>query len=117
MCRSPRTGVLPAPAGATTRTSRPRRPCRPVGSAPKTRTRAIERLYPFGTAHSYGSIATLGLEHRLGGEFVDIAAMPTGKGYWLVAADGGVFSFGTAQFYGSMGGKPLNKPIVGMADG
>ncbi|MHB8296285.1 MAG: RCC1 domain-containing protein [Acidimicrobiales bacterium] len=37
------------------------------------------------------------------------------EGYWLVASDGGVFSFGTAGFHGSMGGKPLNKPIVGMA--
>jgi hypothetical protein len=36
-------------------------------------------------------------------------------GYWEVASDGGIFSFGTAQFYGSMGGKPLNKPVVGMA--
>ena len=30
-------------------------------------------------------------------------------------SDGGIFSFGNAQFYGSMGGKPLNKPVVGMA--
>jgi ribosomal protein L24E len=44
-----------------------------------------------------------------------MAATPTGKGYWFVAADGGVFTFGDAPFYGSMGGKPLNKPIVGMA--
>ncbi|MDA8148874.1 MAG: hypothetical protein M0Z93_08865, partial [Actinomycetota bacterium] len=29
--------------------------------------------------------------------------------------DGGIFSFGNAVFYGSMGGTPLNKPIVGMA--
>jgi hypothetical protein len=36
-------------------------------------------------------------------------------GYWEVASDGGIFSFGTAPFYGSMGGKPLNAPIVGMA--
>jgi predicted acyl esterase len=36
-------------------------------------------------------------------------------GYWEVAADGGVFSFGSAQFDGSMGGKPLNAPVVGMA--
>ncbi|HXW82382.1 MAG TPA: hypothetical protein VEJ84_22990, partial [Acidimicrobiales bacterium] len=36
-------------------------------------------------------------------------------GYWLVAADGGVFSFGDAGFYGSMGGKALNAPVVGMA--
>jgi hypothetical protein len=32
-----------------------------------------------------------------------------------VATDGGIFSFGSAQFYGSMGGKPLNKPVVGIA--
>jgi hypothetical protein len=37
------------------------------------------------------------------------------ESYWLVAADGGVFSFGSANFYGSMGGMPLNAPIVGMA--
>ncbi len=36
-------------------------------------------------------------------------------GYWEVAADGGIFAFGSAQFYGSMGDKPLNAPIVGMA--
>src|SRR6185312_4628096 len=41
------------------------------------------------------------------------AATPT-TGYWLVASDGGVFSFGDATFNGSMGGTPLNKPIVGM---
>ncbi|MDA8398949.1 MAG: hypothetical protein M0008_02700, partial [Actinomycetota bacterium] len=29
--------------------------------------------------------------------------------------DGGVFSFGNAKFYGSMGAKPLNAPIVGIA--
>ena len=32
-----------------------------------------------------------------------------------MASDGGIFSFGNAAFYGSMGGKPLNKPIVGLA--
>ena len=36
-------------------------------------------------------------------------------GYWLVASDGGVFNYGGAGFDGSMGGQPLNKPIVGMA--
>jgi hypothetical protein len=39
----------------------------------------------------------------------------SGPGYNEVASDGGVFSFGGAQFYGSMGGKPLNQPIVGIA--
>jgi hypothetical protein len=44
-----------------------------------------------------------------------MAATPDGKGYWLVAADGGVFGFGDAGFYGSMGGRPLDQPVVGMA--
>jgi hypothetical protein len=39
---------------------------------------------------------------------------PTG-GYWEVASDGGVFSFGNATFYGSVGGTRLNAPVVGMA--
>ena len=33
----------------------------------------------------------------------------------MVASDGGIFAFGNAGFYGSMGGHPLNQPIVGMA--
>jgi len=33
---------------------------------------------------------------------VGMAATPTGKGYWLVAADGGIFGFGDAQFYGNV---------------
>ena len=32
-----------------------------------------------------------------------------------MAADGGVFSFGDAQFHGSTGSLRLNKPVVGMA--
>ena len=39
---------------------------------------------------------------------------PDGKGYWMVASDGGIFSFGDAAFYGSTGPSHLNKPIVGM---
>jgi hypothetical protein len=35
-------------------------------------------------------------------------------GYWEVGADGGVFAQG-ATFYGSMGGKPLNAYMVGIA--
>ena len=39
---------------------------------------------------------------------------PTG-GYYEIASDGGLFAFGDAPFFGSMGGQPLNKPIVGIA--
>jgi hypothetical protein len=40
---------------------------------------------------------------------------PPNSSYWLVASDGGIFSFGNAQFYGSTGSLVLNKPVVGMA--
>ncbi|HXQ90445.1 MAG TPA: SpoIID/LytB domain-containing protein, partial [Acidimicrobiales bacterium] len=36
-------------------------------------------------------------------------------GYWLVASDGGVFSYGDAGFHGSAGNIHLTKPVVGMA--
>lgn len=44
-----------------------------------------------------------------------MAATADGGGYWEVATDGGLFAFGDVRFYGSMGGKPLNKPVVAMA--
>jgi sugar lactone lactonase YvrE len=35
-------------------------------------------------------------------------------GYWLVGSDGGIFSFGSAQFYGSTGSLALQRPVVGI---
>ncbi len=64
----------------------------------------------------FGSMAG----HRLNAPVVGAAFTPVHDGYWLVAADGGIFSFGSAPFLGSMGGRRLNQPIVGMtatADG
>ena len=40
---------------------------------------------------------------------------PPVQGYWLLASDGGIFTFGNAGFFGSKGGQPLDKPIVGMS--
>ena len=37
-----------------------------------------------------------------------------GSGYWTLAADGGIFSFGAARFFGSMGGQRLNQPVRGL---
>jgi hypothetical protein len=37
------------------------------------------------------------------------------EGYWMDASDGGIFSFGVSAFHGSMGGRHLAKPVVGMA--
>ena len=41
-------------------------------------------------------------------------ATPSGNGYWLVATDGGIFAYGDAGFFGSLGDRVLNKPITGM---
>ena len=49
-----------------------------------------------------------GPPHRRYGRHAD------GRGYWLVASDGGIFTFGDAGFYGSTGAAPLTRPIVGM---
>ena len=68
-------------------------------------------VYPFGDAHSYGSMSGTVLNAPV----VGMAATPSGQGYWLVASDGGVFSYGNASFFGSTGGIRLNAPIVGMA--
>jgi hypothetical protein len=37
------------------------------------------------------------------------------QGYWLAAANGGVFPFGTAQFFGPTIGFSTNAPVVGIA--
>jgi hypothetical protein len=43
------------------------------------------------------------------------APAPTAKhGYWLVGSDGGIFSFGSAPFYGSTGAMKLQRPVVGI---
>ena len=44
-----------------------------------------------------------------------MTATTDGRGYWIAASNGGVFSFGDASFYGSEGGQALRAPIVGMA--
>jgi hypothetical protein len=46
---------------------------------------------------------------------VAMAGTPDGRGYWLAAMDGGVFAFGDAGFFGSMGATHLVQPVVGMA--
>jgi hypothetical protein len=43
-----------------------------------------------------------------------VTSPSTSHGYWLVGSDGGIFSFGSAQFYGSMGGITLQRPVVGI---
>jgi hypothetical protein len=46
---------------------------------------------------------------------MSMSPTPTGKGYWLLAGDGGVFTFGDGAFFGSTGDLKLNAPVVSMA--
>jgi sugar lactone lactonase YvrE len=55
------------------------------------------------------------LDSPVGVAIPPLNVRPATSGYWLAAADGGIFSFGNHPFFGSMGGKPLDKPVVGMA--
>ncbi len=64
----------------------------------------------FGAATCYGAMTGKHLNQPIVGMAVD----RTTGGYWLVAKDGGVFTF-NAPFYGSAGGSPLNQPVVGVA--
>ena len=62
-------------------------------------------------AGPFGGTASLSLDAPI----VSMAPTPDRLGYWLVGADGGVFAFGDAGYFGSMGGHPLNAPIVGIS--
>ncbi|MDP9389155.1 MAG: superoxide dismutase family protein, partial [Actinomycetota bacterium] len=76
------------------------------------------RRAPFGDTDVGPDAATRatgdsGARQRCG--VVESGALGFGAGYWMVAADGGVFSFGDARFHGSTGNIRLNQPMVGMA--
>jgi hypothetical protein len=43
------------------------------------------------------------------------SATQTPCGYWLVGSDGGIFTFGQAEFHGSTGSLVLQRPVVGIS--
>ena len=59
----------------------------------------------FEVTDSGGSTASVSLSISVGAQ----------HGYWLVGSDGGVFSFGSTQFYGSTASLHLQRPVVGMS--
>ena len=66
-------------------------------------------IFSFGDAQFRGSTGSIALNKPI----VGMKRARDGDGYWLVASDGGVFAY-NAGFYGSMGGTPLNQPVVGI---
>jgi hypothetical protein len=68
------------------------------------------------TVHAIGGAPALGAPSiALNAPIVAMAATHNGTGYWLLGQDGGIFSYGSAAFYGSTGAIHLNQPVVGMA--
>jgi len=63
------------------------------------------------SASYLGSVALSPIRRPITG----MASTPTGRGYWLAADDGGVFSFGDAHYYGSTGHIRLYRPVVDIA--
>ena len=68
-----------------------------------------------GIATGFGDAVAAGsLSSSLNAPIVDGDMTPTGAGHVLVGADGGVFAFGDAPYFGGLVGTPLNAPIVGV---
>ncbi|MGH9105683.1 MAG: C40 family peptidase [Acidimicrobiales bacterium] len=61
-------------------------------------------------------LGSLRAPERLAEPIVAMAATPDGGGYWLVSADGSVYTFGDAKFYGSAGRGRLHR-VVGRVVG
>ena len=94
---SPRPWDLHSPPWPTS--VRPRSP-----TSPTTPNVAVN-LSPINMVDESGNlIATAGADddNGSGSTFTD-TFVPSPRGYWLVGSDGGIFSFGQAQFYGSTG--------------
>ncbi len=77
-------------------------------------------IFNYGDAPFLGSTGSIRLNKPVVGMAAHVlgetvTSTGTAAGYWMVATDGGVFSFGDAAFLGSTGSMHLNKPVVGMA--
>jgi hypothetical protein len=67
-----------------------------------------------GTA--YHCVVTASNAVGRSGPSTTVSAAPAAPphGYWLVGSDGGIFTFGAAQFHGSTGALKLQRPVVGI---
>ena len=75
-------------------------------------------LWGYGKGPNFGRLNDIGdVRRNVGTGFPVRTAVgtATGQGAWVADVNGGVYSFGDAGSYGSLGGRRLNKPIVGMA--
>ena len=119
-----------APTAAATPCSPPSGGCSATGTSPTTATRRRSRSaprswgwrparraatsWPRPTAASSTTAGRRSSAPWAGGRstrrWSASPPPPPGQGYWLVAADGGIFDFGDALFFGSMGGQAPQCP-------
>jgi hypothetical protein len=71
----------------------------------------LEQIYNYDGAIRYWTQSTL-IPGGLAAPVVGMAATPTGNGYWLTNAAGGVSTHGAAVNYGSLAGTTLAAPIT-----
>ncbi len=87
----------------------------PQGGTPQL---AAPQAYPGGGIAAFGD-ATAGppllAGVTLNAPVVTMVAEPSGTGYWLAGADGGIYAMDGAPFFGSVGNLHLQGPVVGMA--
>ena len=86
-------------------------------AAPEVPTNAYLwfQTLPGASSPTPGPVQTDCLSTLPSGSVVGGAALDDGTGYYEVDSSGDVAAFGSAACYGSLTGKALNKPIVGMA--
>ena len=70
------------------------------------------RLFAFGDAPFLGSLGSI--DATATAPIVGLAPTKTGKGCWLVAADGSVYAFGDAVYAGGLTGDHLLAPVIGV---
>jgi hypothetical protein len=87
--------------------------CEVVGMASSRNGAGYGVMTSFGKLFAYGDFPDDG--DQSGAILVEpiVGIAESGTGYYMAAADGGIFAYG-APFFGSMGGHPLNQPVVGM---
>jgi peptidoglycan hydrolase-like protein with peptidoglycan-binding domain len=86
-------------------------------TAPETASAAPQAARP-NSVTAFGSAAALGPDGSAPFDLPPVTIARAGAdrsaGYWLASADGGVHSYGSARFFGSMAGTRLARPIVGI---
>jgi hypothetical protein len=75
-------------------------------------------LWTYGSSSGFSTANDISDPRRTVGAGVPVrgaTGTPTGRGAWVVDSNGSIYAFGDAAFFGSMGGRRLNRPVVGMA--